>query len=85
MSFSHKPRSLVDAQKRCGVRIERASSWNGGKATRSLTASAIVHDGSCTKPAGEEQRMKCRDDDSCIVQGERNAETATKGESTTTG
>ena len=44
-----------------------------------------MHDGSFAKPADDEQRMECRDDDSCVVQGDRNAETATKGESTITG
>ena len=44
-----------------------------------------MHDDSHAKPAGNEQQMKCYDDDSCVVQGVHNAETATKGKSTTTG
>ena len=55
-SFSHIPHSLGAAQKRRGARIERTSSWNKGKATRSWTASAIVHAGSCSGIL----RMGCR-------------------------
>ena len=44
-----------------------------------------MHGGSCAKPTGVEQQRNCCDDDSSVVQGERNAETATNGKSTTTG
>ena len=71
---------------RTGVGLEWSALRPGtaGEPTRTEIASATVHDDSCAKPAGDEQQTNCREDDSCDVQGQRDAETARTDRSTTT-
>ena len=71
---------------RTGVGLEWSALRPGtaGEPTRTGIASATVHDNFCAKPAGDEQQTNCREDDSCDVQGQRDAETAITDRSTTT-